>query len=239
MYLKQGFGCLQMLMELTAMLFIVFGAYGRCRAVQTIRMILICFAGNVMLGGLFRILEEYEMGRRALTYAKNHSLLFTGVFFIFFYLVKFLYLLLSRQKQLTECEATVMLAIDGKEIYLKGFWDSGNFLRDALTGRPVVIANYDALKQVLSRRHQYILDHFFKEGCLDYDVMRKLNVTDIKTMRYESIGACDKKLPVIVADELCATLRGKKVQRRKQYIMLSEKKLFSEEGYDMLLHRDL
>lgn len=238
-YLQRGQGCLQLVAELITVIIIMQGLYGNVSMRQRLRILFIWLAGNIMLGGLFRFLEEYEIGQRLAAYGKTHSLCFYILLVLFLCIAELLFQLLIRQRQLSSYETSVKLCIRDINICLKGFLDSGNFLQDKATGQAVAVGYYGALRKYLDKEHQYIIDGFFREGCLDYDALVKWNITDLRIMEYESLGAGRKKLPVFVADKICFTMQGREVQRTKQCIMLSDRKLFSGEGYDILLHREL
>lgn len=204
-----------------------------------LRFLFIYFAGNVLLGGLFALYHSSSTRSGAAEAFSINSAVFYLLLAVFMLAGEILCSILSGQRALAVYEAWVDIRLGKQHIKLKGYMDSGNFLRDDLTGQPVVIGAYGSLRKYLSGEQQYILDRYYKEGCLDYEGMCRLYALGLRTMACESVGAEKRSLPVLTADEISYVINRKNIRRKKQSILLSGMPLLQAEGYDLLLHKNL
>ncbi|MDE5965686.1 MAG: sigma-E processing peptidase SpoIIGA [Lachnospiraceae bacterium] len=204
-----------------------------------LRFLFVYFAGNVMLGGLFGLYGSCVRHSDAAGVLGKNSAAFYPLLLVFMLAGEILCSILSGQRSLAVYEAWVDIRLGKQHIKLKGYMDSGNFLRDDLTGQPVVIGDYSSFRKYLSGEQQYILDRYYKEGCLDYEGMCRLYALGLRTMACGSVGAEKRSLPVLTADEISYVINRKNIRRKKQSILLSGIPLFQAEGYDLLLHKNL
>jgi len=114
--------------------------------------------------------------------------------------------------------AFVTLRVQGKEAYCKGFWDSGNSLRDPITGRPVVLLE----KSILEK----------------YKI--PIPVKGFRVIPFHSVGMENGVLKGFVADELLVQDdRGYERCYRKTVVAIYEGRLSMKEEYQMILNPKL
>ncbi len=186
-----------------------------------LRFLITYFAGNIMLGGFFGLKKTSPGGLLLLVFMIAGEILCN---------------VLARQRKLRGYEAWVTIRFQDRIFRMKGYLDTGNFLRDDLTGEPVIIAGYGSFRKYLGEKQKYILDLFYKEGCMDAGEMLRLG---IRTMECASIGTEGRLLPVLTADEISYVINKKEVQKKRQSILLSDTPLFGSWEYDILLNKDL
>ena len=110
----------------------------------------------------------------------------------------------------------VILRLQGKQIGCRGLWDSGNSLREPITGRPVVI-----VEQGLLLRHGIVEpEQYF-------------------AIPYHAIGTQNGILKGVLADEL--EIPGQQGEKRWQKVMLGiyEGKISRQDEYQVILHPKL
>ena len=110
---------------------------------------------------------------------------------------------LKRKRELC-CE--VGIALSGKEINVKGLYDTGNCLYDRATGKSVCVMEKDSFFQLLTEKQQRFLENF----CAMNMVEEKLAEEEAAFFRglnprflpYTSVGCQKGLLPVVTVDKL-------------------------------------
>lgn len=139
---------------------------------------------------------------------------------------------LERKKELY-CK--VRIALNGKEINVKGLYDTGNCLYDRATGKAVCVIEKDSFFQLLTEKQQQFLENFCamemtaeKGAEEEAAFFRGLNP---RFLPYTSVGCQKGLLPIVTVDKL--TIEEEKEERKIQraavgisYTKLSEKKRF-------------
>ena len=126
-------------------------------------------------------------------------------------------LCLYQQKRLNslqhECE--VELQIQKYSIFLKAYHDTGNFLRDPFTGKPVSIVDRSMLE------------------------LMAIPAETIRLIPFHTVGQPQGLLPVITIDGMVIRQGERVIHLEKPVIGLSEKKLFIKQDFHMILHSEL
>ena len=105
--------------------------------------------------------------------------------------------------------ADVKITIEGKAVTIKGMVDTGNFLKDPFTGKPVLIISADAAKQLLPSE---LVDEAVKceKGQLLSDGLMNCSYANrIRTIPYQSIGEERGYLVGIRPDSVSIKLHNK------------------------------
>lgn len=121
---------------------------------QLARVVLIFYLVSFAMGGI-TIGMMYFLGIAGITQNTSVYLGILGYFYIlpgcivtwliFYFFAGFIKGRMLREKTFTEVE----IGLEGRTVILKGMVDTGNFLRDPLTGKPVMIISAAAAKQLL------------------------------------------------------------------------------------------
>lgn len=81
-----------------------------------------------------------------------------------------------------------LLSLDGASHKGVGFVDTGNFLIEPISHRPVVIADAEWLLPVLSEEYQALVHTYIQQGVIDYDWMARKQLSRAKWIPYQTIG---------------------------------------------------
>ena len=211
-------------------LVMVIVTFGKCNGKQLIRRTGSLYLVTVLLGGVMNLVYDYTYfgyvlhGIFSAVYENPVNLMrmivFTGISYIL--LNSITKLLEAKKMKLSFVEVT--LVFKGREIRLKALIDSGNSLTDPYYGKPVHIAEYEALQRIL-------------EGV---DIHRE----KYRLVPFHSLGRKNGMVEVIEFDELIVS-ETDCMGGDKEHILYSEKnpaiglyhaKLSGDRKYEMLLH---
>lgn len=135
--------------------------------------------------------------------------------------------------QLLKCP--VQLTFDRYRCSGQGFVDTGNGLRDPLTNRPVIIAEYQLLKDCLPTDFQSALeDSQTQEEMLD-KLSQSSWANRLRLIPFNSIGKKNGLLVGIRADEIKVALGQQNIEHSNMVIGIYQDKLSPEERYQLLI----
>jgi len=129
----------------------------------------------------------------------------------------------------------VQLTFDRNRCSGQGFVDTGNGLRDPLTNRPVIIAEYQLLKDCLPSDFQRALeDSQTQEEMLD-KLSQSSWANRLRLIPFTSIGKKNGLMVGIRADEIKVALGKQDIEHSNMVIGIYPDKLSSEERYQLLI----
>ena len=125
---------------------------------------------------------------------------------------------LSRKTKSVTVEAVLM----GRSITLRAMVDSGNLLRDPMSGRSVIVADRRTLSKILP-------NGFPKEGetCKDHGLARRLRIIPTQTATGESF------LTAVIPDRLTVIENGER--RNSDYLIAPADLGGAANGFDALI----
>lgn len=177
----------------------------------------ICIATMLALafvaGGILSWMEQTFLAGAA---NRSTLLLAVGtVFFGYLFLKRWIGAMRERMHY-KKCNLPVILHLQGKQIGCRGLLDSGNSLREPISGRPVVIVEQDLLLRHGIRQPE----RYF-------------------AIPYHAIGTQNGILKGVLADEL--EIPGQQGEKRWQKVMLGiyEGKISRQDEYQVILHPKL
>lgn len=181
----------------------VFLCFGRCEKKEFLENWLVTYLVVLLLGGAMQWLREssllpqnYLMQAGAVTFGGYLTLLY-----------------LMQRKERGNHIFEVLLRKDDRCIRIKGYWDSGNQLRDPYTGQGVSILSYTKAKEFL-----------------------KVERDRIRYVPYRSLGEEEGLLCVTNVDEIVLLNGKKKVSFPHMAIGIAEQGLLEGKEYDLILH---
>lgn len=135
----------------------------RCRCIwKLIKTLLIFYIVSLALGGII-IASLYLFSNTGITQGGvfyigkvTYVKVFVGMLLAWLTMHAFTTLLKERVKQGRK-EAKLCITISGKAVTLNGFIDTGNFLRDPISGRPVCIASKQAVEGLIPEEMQFCI----------------------------------------------------------------------------------
>ena len=171
---------------------------------ELMKALLILYGGGFLLGGIFSFFGQYIR---------------TGSLFFLFAVVSYevleavwaFFRQVHRQNGYT-CEAQIETA--GKRIRLQGLIDTGNRLKDPLSGQPVCIVEREAVLELLEKAKEQ------------------------RQIGFRSVGNTNAKILLVRMESL--TLWGKsKKQIRDVWIGISDTRISTDGTYRMLVNPDI
>jgi len=171
-----------------------------------LKAIIILYIGAFLMGGILEFVGQY---------AKIGSFLFF-VAIGGYYLCLGIWNFVSGLQRWNQYHCKVELYLDERKYELRGLIDTGNGLRDPLTGKPISILDRETAKKIFKGKLQ----------------------RGIRFVPYQSIGKEEGVLPIFYADRMCVC-KGEDYWFEKPLIGISEEKISSGGEYEMILNPNL
>lgn len=214
--------------------------------IEFIKQYLLLFGVTVMLGGIMNFLYYSSNMAQYFNYiARDNSLSAMGIkAFLAFTILSVLILNVlttSMKEQSVESKYMyiVSMEIDGNKRYGTGLMDTGNYLVDVVTGKPVIITSYSFIGEMLKKDYKYILDKYFQTGNMDYDYIACNSVLGIREIDYKTIGNDKGKIPIIKCDKLIIKRDNNNIITENIMVGVSNSSLSVSNGYDVILNKKL
>lgn len=138
-----------------------------------------------------------------------------------------------------------------ERLKLKGFYDTGNSLTDPVSGKPVAIAEYGAVKTLFPDKLKNTIELYLENGFLDVNSTDTEYAAAIRFIPYKSIGKENGMLIGIIFNEVIvhsidepAGKPGKDnndfvSDNKNSIIAMHNGKLSNKEDYQVILHKEL
>lgn len=133
----------------------------------------------------------------------------------------------------------VYLYFENENIYGTGLVDTGNFLVEPMTRRPVVIAEADWLRPILTADYQHLVECYTEQGRFDYDWIAEKKLTKAKWIPYQSVGEAQGEMLGIQCRKMILRQDSKCLVRENVIVGVSRTALTGKHQYQMLLHTEL
>ena len=207
------------------------------------RDIIVYYAITFLVGGILNYLYYYTSAGYYITEfirilpSKALNFCYLICFFAiaggFVHLVKRIFI---QMKGTRELFYNVELVFGEKKITCKGFLDTGNHLREPISRRPVVIADFDGIKEILPEELiDYAKDFISNAKHKDIDRF----AVRIKWIPYHAVGTEEGILPGIVFDEVNILKEDTKVHNPNITVAIYRGKLTVDNSYHIILHEEL
>nr|WP_294488104.1 sigma-E processing peptidase SpoIIGA [uncultured Anaerosporobacter sp.] len=207
------------------------------------RDILVYYSITFLIGGILNYLYYYTS---AGYYITEFMRILPSKALNFFYLISFFAIaggfihlvkrILIQMKGTRELFYNVELVFGEKKITCKGFFDTGNHLREPVSKRPVVIADLDGIKDILPEE---LIDYAkdFMSDAIHKNIDRF--VVRIKWIPYHAVGTEEGILPGIVFDEVNILKEDRVVHNPNITVAIYQGKLTVDNSYHIILHEEL
>lgn len=170
-----------------------------------LRALITIYISGFLVGGIFEYLNQYvQVGS-----------LFFALAMASYYLASGILKMLALLFHFGEAHCVVTLQLDGESCEAKAIMDTGNHLKDEVSGKAV---------SIISRR---LAEKIFGRGMPE----------GIRYIPYQTIGKGNGLIPVVPIDRIC--IAGREEQQVEQpMIAISEDSSFGN-GYDVILNPDI
>jgi len=184
---------LEILINFAVSAVIVLIAFGFKNEIRFLKNTVIFYASNVVLAGGTLLLWSVFKVKGAVV--RNGAVFYnvspvtlvattTAVYIITLIVSK---IIKHRQHLNSECEITLVL--DGNKVTLNGLVDSGNLLRDMLTGNPVIVCHFDKVKALFDEKMQHILSKKNFEMGFYEDIINSGFSSRFRLIPFESVDS--------------------------------------------------
>lgn len=146
----------------------------------------------------------------------------------------------------------VEIKYNDRSLKLKGLYDTGNSLKDPISKKPVAIAEYDSVKNLLPEKLRDTIEAYLNTGFLDHNTIGIEYATSIRLIPYKSIGKENGMLLGVIFNEVMVhsidEIANNKLEENsnnfvsnnmKTIIAMHNGKLSNNEDYQVILHKEL
>lgn len=177
---------------ITAVLMVSIGC-GIKRMKDLILKMCVFLGCNFLLGGVLFVFSQ-RVRKGIFTFGVITVFCYWGLY-IGIRLCKYL-----KRKRELYCE--VIISLNGKEIKVKGLYDTGNCLYDKVTGKSVCVIEKDSFFQLLTEKQQQFLDGFCTMKITKQEESVSFYRLNPRFLPYTSVGCQNGILPVVTVDKL-------------------------------------
>jgi len=171
-----------------------------------LKAIIMLYIGSFLLGGIMEVFRPYiRVGS-----------LFLLIAIVGYYLVMAIWRFLSYMQRWNQCHYTVELYLGNKKYQIKGMIDTGNGLRDPISGTPVNILDRHTARTLFGEEH----------------------LKDVRYIPYQSIGKKAGVLPAVQLERMCI-LKDTECWVERPLIAISEETISKGGEYEMILNPNL
>lgn len=138
-------------------------------------------------------------------------------------------------KETLQCEVTV--ALEGKEMKIKGLYDTGNCLVEKKTGKAVCVMEYECFARLLDEGQRRVLENFCaaREMAADTKSREVIDMLKPRFILYTSVGCERSLLPVVTAKSLTISSGGRKKRVTDAPIGLSKTPLSHDGKFQIII----
>ena len=171
-----------------------------------LKAIMMLYIGGFLLGGVMEYFRQY---------VREGSLFFL-LALVSYYIVLGIFKFISYLQRWNQTHYTVDIYLDNQMYQVRGLVDTGNGLRDPISGHPISVLERNKAKELLE----------------------KSKGKNFRYVPYYTIGKAEGVLPVFRADRMCIH-KGADCWVEKPLIGISEEKVSREGEYEMILNPNL
>lgn len=183
---------MQTYLKAVAALFLALGmvrySFGRVRITIFLGRVLLFFLLSFGFSGFLRFVLGNKPG------GMIEILCFGGVLLFFMFLMA---LFIKNGKRHLIC--VVWLEHNGKHLGIKGLWDTGNQLKDPLSGKPVFLLEYGCARELFLKEEAEQLDAWIFHEVFPEQLLRQLHP---RLVIYSSVGKERGMLPAVVLEKI-------------------------------------
>lgn len=222
------------IVKLSISVLMVTVAFDNASAAAGIRAILCFYIVTLLMVGVISSL--YYLTDNKLTVNIILISIFMG-----FVILKLLFYEIKQRKEKNNYIRTVNICINKKKRALRAFIDTGNELTDPLTGKPVIVAGMDCLKDMLDKDIIEEIQEFYKNKDKNYiSLFLEKNLgLNFRTVRYNTISNKGDVMLCVVPDSITILCDDKNIIEADALIGIYPKRISQTGDYDALLFKKL
>ncbi len=198
-----------------------------------LRYILCFYTLSIFIMGI--ILLSYYLFSSRLT-----IILLLSSIFIAFLILKYVFYEIKKNKTDNDYFRDIVICLDGNSVELVGFIDTGNEMFDALSKRPVIIANIDCIKKLFRTEVFQDIKKAYEnstEHMIDF-MFKKLHNYNFRLLKYKTINSVDEYMIGVIPSKTIVKYKG-----NERYINcivgIYPKTLSDENKFQALLYKKI
>lgn len=133
----------------------------------------------------------------------------------------------------------ISLYFEDQNIYGIGFVDTGNFLKEPMSHRPVAVADADWMQPVLSEEYRELVAVYLETGKINYDLIAEKELRKARWIPFQAVGQQQGELLGLQCEKMILRRDNDCVTRTNVMIGISRTPITSHNRYQMLLHREM
>lgn len=232
-YIGKAF-MLHFLVKISISVFMVIVAYDASGFITNIRLVLCFYIVSLTMVGIIAAL--YYLTSSKLTVNAIILSMFSGGA-----ILKYMFSEMKARKEKFNYIRTVNIEINNRSISITAFIDTGNELKDSLTGKPVILVDMDCLKDVLDEEFLNKVNEFYNSKDKNYInlFLEKNYNLKMRVIKYDTISSKDEALICIVPDNISIISNDKNIIKADAIIGIYPHKISKNNDYDALLFKKL
>lgn len=146
-----------------------------------------------------------------------------------------------RQLQKEQRQETYQISLYFGEhnIYGIGFVDTGNFLKEPLSHRPVAVVSADWIVPVLPDEYGKLVNVYLEAGKIDYDLIAEQKLRKARWIPFQAVGEQQGELLGLQCEKMILRQKNTCMTRKNVIVGISRTPIASHNRYQMLLHREM
>ncbi len=149
-------------------------------------------------------------------------------------MVKPIMMYIEKRRENKSIYYEVEIYLGGKIVKVKGLLDTGNHLREPVSGKTVRVAELSAVEGLFSKEFVSAVREYYKKGMVGGGLYLEKG---IRMVPFRAVGTPESKLLVAVTVD-CMRVKNELMEREDKgaYIALYDGELASDGSYQLLLH---
>jgi len=231
----------EFLLKLIFSLLIVLVAFGFKNIKRYIKAVVIFFAANVIFaGGALLIWSLFTpkgliVRNGAVFYNISPITLLVSITIV--YILSLIISKMISRRKASGGEYSVILEFEGKRVGVQGIVDSGNMLRDTLSGSPVIVCDIEKVRPILNDELERILCRQNFESGFYADIINSPYKNRFRVIPFESLSGSGV-MAALVLDKAEITVGNKKSEIKGVIMAVTDRKIAGGE-FDVLLNPEL
>lgn len=209
---------------------------------QMISLYIVTFLFGGIMNWLFNETQTGQLVKNVLANSRAYSLgiiSFLVITTVSFIIIKLCSDHIAFMKKDKQNFMSVTLTFEENSVKTVGFLDTGNGLRDPMTGKPVIVGDYNVIKQGLKESYRTCIEEYRRTNQLNYEAIEKDGLCLLRWIPYQSVGKKDGMMIGILCSE-CVIQDGKQeVSHEKIVVAFPEHELSVRQEYFVILHTEL
>lgn len=196
--------------------------------INYLEIILHFFACQILMGGLGMVLIRY------LGYGETYFCMILT--YVIFFVLEVQY---RQKRQLSSHQCRILIERNGQWIEVEGYVDTGNFLRNPLTGKGVYLLDLKKVYPLLTVEEFPLFKEYENTTFFPWDKQILGLLSGIYPFSFSSLGKKQGNLPAIIANQIIVMSGKSQYLERNGMIGICTKDIFKEHVWDILLPSDI